>query len=92
MHDNNKKKFEMKNCDQCEYKSHWKRTIRDHKLQAHEGKLILCGQCDKKFAKNTNLNRHISFVHNGNRIKCDQCDFKAREKTTITGCPKKNVP
>ena len=63
-----KKNFEMKKCDQCEYKAH-PRTIHDHKLRVHEGKLNVCGLCDKIYARKYTLNMHISITHDGNKAK-----------------------
>ncbi|VEN57534.1 unnamed protein product [Callosobruchus maculatus] len=78
-------------CDQCEYKSHFKRSLKRHTLLKHENveetfKKFKCELCPYKSDLRNNFNRHklshdVEGIHK--KYQCDQCDYKTHFKDTL---------
>ena len=47
------------NCNQCDFKSRNRRTLKRHALSAHNGVKYDCDQCDYRASKQQALTQHI---------------------------------
>ena len=63
------------NCDQCDFKTAYKKNLNPHKRAKHEGIRFSCDQCEFTATKLTDLKRHKGAKHEGIRYPCDQCEF-----------------
>jgi len=70
-------------CEQCEYKTKWKQSLKRHIKTVHEGIVYKCEQCEYKANWKQNLVSHIKSVHEGIVYKCEQCDYKAKCKKNL---------
>ena len=70
-------------CDQCDFKSEWKVSLKLHIESVHGDVRYSCDLCDYKATQKTNLKKHIDAVHGDVRYSCDQCDYKATQKTNL---------
>jgi len=78
-------KFE---CNQCEYKSNWKRSLENHIANKHleiktNGKFE-CNQCEYKSNWKHCLKNHIANKHSeiktNEKFECNQCEYKSNWK------------
>ena len=62
-------------CDQCDFKSKWKGSVKKHIDSVHIDMRYSCDQCDYKAAQKGTLDRHIDSVHGDvcHWHICDQC-------------------
>ena len=67
-------------CDQCDYKTKWKSSLKRHEDSVHGGVRYPCDQCDHKATWKSNLKTHIDCVHGDVLYPCDQCDYKSNRK------------
>ena len=51
------------NCDQCEYRSTQKGSLKTHKKSIHEGVRYGCDQCTFKAINKNDLKRHNKSIH-----------------------------
>ena len=63
-------------CDQCDYKTTWKGSLKRHIDAIHGDVRYTCNQCDYKATQKGNLKRHIDSVHGDVIYTCDQCHYK----------------
>ena len=70
-------------CDQCDYVTHLKSSIRIHKLKKHEGLRHKCDACEYEAPYLGDLTRHKKGRHQGFRFYCDQCDYKAVQEANL---------
>ena len=72
-------------CNQCDYKSMWKTSIRRHKRSEHEGITYTCNRCHQKikWSKNS-LKEHIDRKHKTATEKCDQCEYVAGNQQILS--------
>ena len=56
-------------CDQCQFETSAKVTMKQHKSSKHEGITYKCDKCDKKFYDKRLLKNHISFEHENFRLE-----------------------
>ena len=59
-------------CDECDYKTHWPKCLREHKKRVHEMGGYPCGTCRKVFDSQENLIRHRE-IHAGGDFPCPDC-------------------
>ena len=59
-------------CDECDYKTHWPKCLREHKKRVHEMGGYPCDTCGKKFDTLENLTRHKETQHAG-EFSCPDC-------------------
>jgi hypothetical protein len=70
-------------CNQCEYRSATKRTLKKHHLFKHEGVVYFCDKCEFKAGESAHLNRHKQSKHDGVVYSCSQCEFQCKRKDSI---------
>ena len=51
------------NCELCDQKFNWRRSLKIHVETLHQGKTHQCPQCEKTFTHLCNLQRHLKTVH-----------------------------
>ena len=70
-------------CDQCQFETSAKATIKQHKSSKHEGITYKCDQCDKKFYDKKLLKHHILIEHDKFRFECSVCHFMCKTTETL---------
>ena len=70
-------------CNQCEYRSATKRTLKKHQSFKHYGVVYSCDKCDFKAGESAHLNRHKQSKHDGVVYSCSQCEFQCKRKDSI---------
>jgi KRAB domain-containing zinc finger protein len=71
-------------CDECDFKSHFKESIRKHKNR-HRGDdaKYLCDECDYKTQDSCNFKTHKTVVHGSLILKCADCDYNTKSKRSL---------
>ena len=64
---------EFHHCNQCQYRSALKDTLKRHIQVVHLKSGLKCETCGNNFAGNGALKRHINSVHRGIKHHCDIC-------------------
>jgi hypothetical protein len=72
-------------CDECEYTCQYKKSLKKHKAQNHEGCDYKCNKCEKKFQTKSNLDGHFVETH---RISTQENDKDVCICTDSTVCDK----
>ena len=72
-------------CDQCDFKTKQKDTLKTHMTPIHEKvHFLCCNLCDFTTIEAKKLNCHFRTTHEENyKYACDQCDFKTKRKGTL---------
>ena len=60
-------------CEQCDYYSLSKISMKRHIKVKHEGLVFNCHQCDFVSTRKETLRSHTSFAHDGEVFRCEQC-------------------
>ena len=76
-----KSTLEELNCDECDFKSESKRSIRMHKSKLHEPSLLSCTECNIKVKSKETLKYHRERKHK--KFTCESCDFTANTSRNI---------
>ena len=71
-------------CPKCEYKSKRRKTVIDHKRNAHVGKTLLCNECDFTTSRHSYLSNHKKVKHLGIKYKCKSCDAEFRNRGILS--------
>lgn len=61
------------NCDQCDYQTGQKVSLRRHQLAMHVGQKRECSYCGKKYKWEVDLRRHITSYHKDKTFSCNDC-------------------
>ena len=61
-------------CDQCDYQTGQKISLRRHQLAMHGGHKEECSYCDKKYKWAVDLRRHVTSNHTGQKFSCNDCE------------------
>ena len=69
---------EVFKCDQCDFKSARKVTLKAHKEVVHVGVPLSCGKCGKKYRSAEEMNVHYENAHKVKFWECEKCDFTTR--------------
>jgi len=67
-------------CDQCNYETRQRGTLKQHYQAQHLGIKHKCEHCEYKASQKSALKNHIKSVHLGTKYDCNICDFKAAWK------------
>ena len=73
--DTMKSTLEELKCEECDFKSESKRSIRMHKSKLHEPPLLSCTECNIKVKSKETLKYHRERKHK--KFTCENCDFTA---------------
>ena len=73
---------EFKQCDQCDFKSKNRATLKYHNESKHQGIIYECSECGKGGLTKVALMNHKYDFH-GKFTKCFLCDYKTRRKENI---------
>ena len=73
----------LNKCNQCQYASSVKSSLRRH-LKMHSGeKPNKCNQCDFASSQKSQLNTHLK-THSGEKPnKCNQCDYASSQEGNL---------
>jgi len=70
-------------CDQCDYKGHTKKLLKNHKFTHQSVKRFKCSVCSYASHRREILKAHM-LIHDDNRpFACNQCEYKARDKYAL---------
>ena len=70
-------------CDQCQFETSAKATMKEHKSSKHEGITYKCDQCDKKCYDKRSLKNHILIDHDKFLFECSVCHFTCKTAGTL---------
>ena len=70
-------------CDQCEYESVRRNSIKRHTDAVHLGIKFQCNECQIEYSSDDQIKAHINSVHNGEFYECDQCNKKFEQPRTL---------
>lgn len=85
----NKDEREKFSCDECDFVSISKMSLKTHKRMEHLGqKKIYTCQCGKTFTQSSSFYTHLRVVHD--KIKNHVCSFKDCNKAFAEKCQLKN--
>ena len=60
-------------CDQCDYTTGQKVSLRRHQLAIHVGQKRECSFCDKMYKWEVDLRKHVTSYHQDKKFTCDDC-------------------
>ena len=67
-------------CDQCNYETRQRGTLKQHYQAQHLGIKHKCEHCEYKASQKSALKNHSKSVHLGTKYDCNICDFQAAWK------------
>ncbi|KAF5275296.1 hypothetical protein FQR65_LT16749 [Abscondita terminalis] len=67
-------------CSKCDFKTHYKGNLRNHKIVHSAEKPFKCNSCDFTTKYNFYLKAHMSNHLGEHRFSCDKCDYKSYTK------------
>lgn len=70
-------------CDQCDFQTLIKSSLRMHIEAIHRGVRYKCDQCDFQAAQKGRLKQHRQSKHEGVQYSCDECNYKASRKDIL---------
>ena len=70
-------------CEQCDYYSLTKKSMKNHIKVKHEGLVFDCHQCDFVATTKEALGTHTSFAHDGEVFSCEQCGHFSSSKKAL---------
>ena len=71
-------------CNECEYTTKSKESLKRHLDFVHGGFKLKCDQCNKLYSGDSPLRRHIKRKHkNGKNRFCDLCDFEGNTSDQV---------
>ena len=71
---------EVFKCEQCDFTSTKKITMKAHKEVKHVGLARTCDLCGKKFKSIEDLMHHLDVVHKQRIFKCSECEYTTRSR------------
>ena len=74
-------------CETCNYKTQYRKQLRDHSQRYHEkgGLIFSCTQCPFKTASKTSLKTHMAGKHGNDIFSCNECDFTSTYESNLRG-------
>ena len=60
-------------CDQCDYTTGQKVSLRRHQLAIHVGQKRECSFCNKMYKWEVDLRKHVTSYHQDKKFTCDDC-------------------
>ena len=73
-------------CEQCDFMSKSRDTLRQHKSMKHSIRTkttFVCDQCSYTSKQSVHLDIHVRSKHRGELFKCDMCDYKATQLSNL---------
>ena len=67
-------------CNECQYKTGYKSTLRRHKQSKHEDVMYSCSECEYKTGQKFNLRTHKLSKHECVKYSCDECEYNTGQK------------
>ena len=67
----------MYRCDQCEFESKYKASLKTHFESVHQNIKYPCNLCDFQGTQKGNLKSHIQRVHERISFACEKCNYRA---------------
>ena len=81
-------------CDECEYKTKWKKLFQEHKRK-HSNDLFQCSVCSFQTHSKYNLAMHKRTTHDTllpeDLFSCDLCNFRTKHKSSLQYHEKKHT-
>ena len=65
----------MEMCDQCDMKTKWKGSLKQHIESVHGDVRYSCDLCNYKAKWKVSLKAHLESLHGDVRYSCDHCDY-----------------
>ena len=81
--DSNSVSLDPLTCGLCNKKYAYKRSLKAHIQEVHEGVRFTCDKCEQQYATQASLQRHICFIYDGASFACKQCDRKFTDKRNL---------
>jgi len=87
-HTRRKHESNVYSCEQCNYKSTQKNSLKIHRQALHTKSIhevvkYYCDQCDYQTTRQGHLNRHQQGVHEGLKYSCNQCEYQATTQSSL---------
>ena len=79
----NKKRYSVYKCDQCDAKCTRKDSLLLHKKIKHDGVRYPCSDCEYSTTDKQSLRIHFKTVHMGIRYPCNYCKFSSKSPASL---------
>lgn len=70
-------------CNQCEYQTKGKNTLKRHIDAEHGGIKYPCQYCQYEAKAKEHLKKHVEAKHEGIKYPCSQCDLKSSQMSNL---------